>query len=116
MAMVTSPVGVLPPLHEALPVFQARLASAQMFSEVHQLVVEPLLVEDQRKLVDQVDVARRDHRVLGDVAEQGDLPLDVLRERPVGPAEQDVGLDADGAQLLHAVLGGLGLHLPAVLM
>ena len=29
----------------------------------------------------------------------------------VGAAEQDVGLDADGAQLAHAVLHGLGLQL-----
>ncbi|WDT80683.1 MAG: hypothetical protein MPW14_02530 [Candidatus Manganitrophus sp.] len=33
------------------------------------------------------------------------------RDIPVGAAEQDVGLNADGAQLLDGVLGRLGLDL-----
>ena len=40
-----------------------------------------------------------------------DLALDVGVEEPVGAAEQDVGLDADGPEVAHAVLGGLGLQL-----
>ena len=32
-------------------------------------------------------------------------------ERAVGAAEQDVGLDAEAGELLHAVLRRLGLHL-----
>ena len=34
-----------------------------------------------------------------------------LRDRPVGAAQQDVGLDADRAQLLDRMLGRLGLEL-----
>ena len=54
---------------------------------------------------------RGDHRLFVDVAEQRDLPLDVLVEVPIGAAEQDVGLDADRAQVADAVLGRLGLQL-----
>ena len=46
-----------------------------------------------------------------DVAEQRDLALLVLGDRPVGAAQQDVRLDADRAQLLDRVLGRLGLQL-----
>ena len=54
-----------------------------------------------------------DHRLLLDVAEERDLGLDRRRERVllVGAAEEDVGLDSDGPQLLDRVLGGLGLEL-----
>ena len=49
--------------------------------------------------------------LLFDVAEGGDLLLDLAAEVAVGAAEQDVGLDADGEQLLDGVLRGLGLEL-----
>ncbi len=45
------------------------------------------------------------------VAEEGDLGLDLLAQELFGAAQQQVGLDADGAQFLDAVLGGLGLDL-----
>ena len=54
---------------------------------------------------------RRDDRLFVDVAEERDLPLDVLVEVAVGAAEQDVGLDADRAQVADAVLRRLGLQL-----
>ncbi len=56
------------------------------------------------------DVPGRDDRLFVDVAEERDLPLDVGVERPVRPAEQDVGLDADRPQVAHAVLGRLRLQ------
>ena len=40
-----------------------------------------------------------------------ELPPLVRRDRPVGADEQNVGLDADRAQLLHGVLGRLRLQL-----
>ena len=49
--------------------------------------------------------------MLFDVAEEGDLALELAGERAVGAAEEDVGLDADGEHLLDGVLGGLGLQL-----
>ena len=61
-------------------------------------------------LVDRADVLRGHHRVLLDVAEVSDLRLHLGIERTVGTAEQDVGLDAEPGQFLHAVLRGLGLR------
>src|ERR1051326_6606633 len=73
--------------------------------------VEHLLVQHHRDLVDRVDVPGRDHRLLLHVAEERDLAPLVLRQRPVGAADDGVGLDADLAQLLHRVLRRLGLDL-----
>ena len=67
--------------------------------------------EHQRHLVDAGHVLGGDDRLFVDVAEERDLALDVLIEEAVGAAEQDVGLDADGAQVAHAVLRRLGLEL-----
>ena len=74
-------------------------------------VVEPFFGEGERHLVDGLDVARRNDRFLVDVTEERDLLLDVLRQPPVRPAEEDVGLDADRSQVANAVLRGLGLQL-----
>ncbi len=52
-----------------------------------------------------------DHRLLVDVAEQRDLALDVLIEEAIGPAEEDVGLDADRPKIADAVLRWLRLQL-----
>jgi hypothetical protein len=73
--------------------------------------VQPLGGEDQRHLVDGGDVLGGDDRLLVDVAEQGDLALDVGIEEAVGAAEQDIGLDADRSQIADAVLCRLGLEL-----
>ena len=61
--------------------------------------------------VDVVDVERLDHRALAHIAEQAELAPLLLGDRAVGAAQQDVGLDADRAQLLDRVLGRLGLEL-----
>jgi len=47
---------------------------------------------------------------------KGNLGLDISREEAVGAAEQDVGLDPDLQQFLHAMLGGLLFNSPAVRM
>ena len=73
--------------------------------------IEAFRGQDERHLVDARDVLGGDHRFLVDVAEQRDLALDVLIEESVGPADEDVGLDADRAQVPHAVLRRLGLEL-----
>src|SRR5436309_2991430 len=73
--------------------------------------IQAFTVEHERDLVDRVDVFGGDDRLLLDVAEQRDLRLDAGGQVAVGAAEQDVGLDPDGAQLLHRVLGGLRLQL-----
>ncbi len=74
------------------------------------LAVEALGRIGLRHGVDVVDVARLDHGALAHVAEQRELPALLLRDRPVGAAEQDVRLDADREQFLDRMLGRLGLE------
>ena len=74
-------------------------------------VVEALLVERERDLVDRRHVGALDHRAELDVAEERDLALDVVRQRPLGAADEEVGLDADLHQLAHRMLRRLRLHL-----
>jgi hypothetical protein len=52
-----------------------------------------------------------DHGALAHIAEQPELAPLLARDRAVGAAEQDVGLDADRAQLGDRMLGRLGLEL-----
>ena len=66
--------------------------------------------ERDRHFVDRFHVARGDHRFQVHVAEQRDLFLHLLRNEALRAAEQDIRLDTDGAQFLHAVLRGLGLQ------
>ena len=50
----------------------------------------------------------------GQVGEQRDLLADVAAQRLLAAAHDHVRLDADAAQLLHRVLGRLGLQLAGV--
>ena len=73
--------------------------------------VEALAVQHLGDVVDRGRVGGGDHRLLVDVAHQRDLALDALGDLAVGAAHDRVGLDADGAQRGHGVLGRLGLQL-----
>jgi len=75
------------------------------------LGVQPLAMIVQRHGVDVVRIHRLDHAGRTHIAEQADLPLFLGRDRELAAAQQDVGLDADGAQLLDRMLRRLGLHL-----
>ena len=75
-------------------------------------LVQPLVVQHQRDAVDGVRIHGRDDGLFRNVGEQRDLAALALGQWPVHAAQQHVGLDADGAQFLHRVLGGLGLQLP----
>ena len=75
------------------------------------VVVEALVVQDERDLVEDVGVDRGDDARFGHVAQLRDLLLQPLRDRPVAAAHDRVGLDAAAAQLGDGVLGGLGLLL-----
>ena len=68
-------------------------------------------MEDERDLVDVVGVDGGHHRLDGDVAQKGDLPLEVVGDHPVRAAHDDIGLDSPAPQLGDRVLGGLGLLL-----
>ena len=103
-------VGVLDARDQLLPGLDMPLGLVQV-EELEDDPVDPFGGQRHRHFVDRVDVARGDDGFLVDVTEERDLLLDVPRQRPIGAAEQDVGLDADRAQVAHAVLRGLGLHL-----
>src|SRR5262249_35858072 len=75
------------------------------------LSVETSGVIGLRHRIDVVDVARLDHGAFTHIAEQRELAPLLGGDRPVGAAEQNVGLDADRTQLFHGVLGRLGLEL-----
>ena len=60
-------------------------------------VVEALLVQLARQLVYVIDIDRGNDRFLGHVGEQRNLAALVDRDFAVGAAQQDVGLDTDGA-------------------
>src|SRR5499427_3665363 len=60
--------------------------------------------------VDVVDVASLNHRAFANITEQRELAPLAFRDRPVGAAQENIRLDADRAQFLHRVLGGLGLE------
>ena len=87
----------------ARPGFQFELAQDDL--------VHALGGEDERNLVDRLDVARGDDGRRVDVAEEADLLLHLRADETLAAAQQDVGLNAERAQFLDAVLGGLGLEL-----
>src|SRR4051812_20053377 len=74
-------------------------------------LVQHLVVQHHRDLVDRVHVPGRDHRLLLHVAEKRDLAPFFLGQRLDRAAKERVGLDADLAQLLDRVLRRLGLDL-----
>ena len=94
---------------ELFPVGQVRAAveTQQLTDEV----VEALVVQDQRQLVDVLRIGGVDDRAFLDVAETGDLALQIVGQRRLAAADDHVGLDAAAAQLGDRVLRGLGLLL-----
>src|SRR5918995_4888271 len=96
-----------------LPVGEVRWRQLDAEVPQHRLV-DALVREFERHLVDRVDVARGHHRADRQVREQRDLLADVLAELLLGAAHHHVGLDADAAQLLNRVLRGLRLKLARV--
>ena len=96
--------------HQVVPAGEVGRLGEQLQLHADQLV-QTLLVQHAWHLVDGVHVLHGDHAMQRHVREQADLLALVLGDAAVGPAQQGVGLDADLAQLLHRVLGGLGLEL-----
>mmetsp|Transcript_80334 Transcript_80334/g.194760 ORF Transcript_80334/g.194760 Transcript_80334/m.194760 type:complete len:390 (-) Transcript_80334:508-1677(-) len=76
-----------------------------------QVVGDALVVEQQRHAVDVGDVVHADALLRRHVAEVGELLLGRGAQRLARAADEEVGHQADGAQLLHRVLRGLGLLL-----
>src|SRR5262245_43212323 len=81
-ADATAAPGRLDPAYDLLPAGEISRTLRQS-QQLHDAVVQALVVERERDLVDRVDVARGDHRILFDVAEQRDLGLDSRSQRMV---------------------------------
>ena len=109
----TRPRERLDPADQGLPFGDVdrmgRLVDAERAADVG---VEPLLVQDERDLVDARRVDRRHDGVDGHVALQGDLALQALGDGLVAAADDHVGLDTPAPQLGDRVLGRLRLLLP----
>src|SRR6266568_718161 len=73
---------------------------------------KPLLVQEERGLVNAVHVLGREYGGLLHVAKQGNLSPRLLFERGLASRDYDVRLHSDSAKLLDAMLGGLSLLLP----
>ena len=67
-------------------------------------------MQGNRHFIDIVHVADGDHRLLTNVAEQGDLPLHITGDLAIAATQQDVGLNTNLAQFLDRMLGRLGLQ------
>ena len=96
---------------DLLPALHARLRRRVDAEGGEHLRIQPFLVVGHRHVVDVADVERLDDRDLAHVAEQRQLAPLLLGDGAVGAHQQDVGRDADRAQLLDRMLGRLGLQL-----
>ena len=91
----------------------AQIGFARQSELARDVGAEPGLFQDERHLVDGVGGRHGDDGVAIDVAEECDLLFDVVGNRAVGASDDDVGLDAERAQLAHALLGRFRLQLAA---
>ena len=100
-------LGVLHFLHQIIPALQGsrRGVDAQFFANQS---IQALLVEHARHFVNGVHVPHGDDAPLRHIGEQRNFGAFFLRNRPVGTAQQSIGLDADFTQFLRRVLGGFG--------
>ena len=98
------------PLGHDLPGLEVGLLGLQP-EALADLPIQSLLEEPHRDLVDRLHVRTLDDAAEIHVAEQGDLALDLRRQRLLAPADQDVGLNSDLHQIAHGMLGRLGLEL-----
>ena len=108
--MVTDARGPVHPAQQLVPVGPVHVPEGQP-QPAHHVGVQALAVQHLGDVVDRRRVGRGDHGLLVHVAHQADLALQPRADRPVGPADDRVGLDADAAQRGHRVLGRLGLEL-----
>ena len=108
---------------ERLPLVEIGGAHGQL-EELQNVARGVLLAENQRDVVDVAHVRHAQHVLYRNVAEQSDLALGVLPLSGVprfylfegrrGAADQEVGGEAGGAELLHGGLRRLGLLLAAI--
>ena len=102
---------VADPVFERLPRGEVGRGGVQAQLLDHD-AAQACLLDHERNAVDGPRIGLGDHVLRLHVAEEGDLLPELLVDGLVGAGDQDVGLDADGAQLLDGVLRRLRLQLP----
>ena len=100
----------LGPLHHGRPLGQIRLGYVKVQPAADHFS-QSLVLQHQRNLIEDGCVEVGNHRVGLDVAEQGNLIADVLGNGLIGPADNHIGLNANGQKFLAGVLGRLTLEL-----
>ena len=103
-------LGVLYLFTQILPCFNAGSACPDI-EKLKDLVIQSLLMEKNGHLVDALDILGGNDGIGGNICKQGDFFLQALGEGSLRPAQEDIRLDADGAQLLDTVLCRLGFYL-----
>ncbi len=103
-------LGVALVVHHQIPLREIGSARSELEFLHHQAVESPLM-EMARDRIDALGVHQRHHGALLDAGEQRDLAPRGIVDGDLGATDQHVGLQADGAQFLHRMLGGLGLGL-----
>ena len=110
--MRTRSCGASDALHHARATCERSGARPLEAELLHDALVEALLVEARAGSRRSCGTSRLSiDRAELDVAEERDLALDVVGERALGAADEDVRLDSDLHQLAHRVLRRLGLQL-----
>ena len=103
-------LGHLHSLGQLLPVGEIGFRDIQAQDVAHHSV-EALVVKHQGNLVDALGICGIDHRGNVNVAEAGDLALQLVRDGRLAATNDGVGLNAPAAELGNRVLGGLGFLL-----
>ena len=76
-------------------------------------LIQPFAMIGEGGLVNRFQIIGGDHRLRAHVAEQGQLGAFFFGDRLLGPADQNIWLQPDGAQFLDRMLRRLGLQLTA---
>ena len=107
---VDAALRVHPAVAHLPPLRQVRLTLRQAQIAQHDLS-QMLVLHHQGDLIENAGVEVLQHMVRADIAEQGELVADVLRQGVVGAAHEHVRPQADALQLADAALRRLRLHL-----
>ena len=95
-------------LDDLLPVRHVCERRVEVQHAAHE-IVEPLALQHQRHLINAViHVLFLDHRFIGHVTEQRDFLAHILVEGQFTSTDQDMGRDADFAELGNGLLRGFG--------
>ena len=102
--------GILKGFHRPDPVLHV-LVSVGKIQVLEDDGIQTLLCQKQGHLINGFHILGSDHRLFGHVAKKSDLLPDFLGENPVGPAQENIGLNANRSQFPYRVLGRLGFEL-----